>query len=177
MTSTTYQSLSEKWKLQENRFKEWRLALVSEAHKLRDELATAMGSPEHWLSHDSRQKRRYVELVDLSTPEKSAPSLIFHGVTNDKGELVFGISLTFDNGANTYPKSSYHLAIVVRYKAGASEFCRWDTDSNEPAVGAVWKPDKDAMVAELIKIIDSYFSFDPFNGIPQRLGIGFISSQ
>lgn len=172
MSATTYQALSDKWKAQEKQFEEWRVGLVREAHGLRNDVAAALGAPEKWLSPRTREERRYVEIIDLSTDDKGPASAFSRDAITDDGELVFGISFTFDQALNSYPKSLRHIAMATRYKNGIPEFCFWDTRENRS--GTAWQRDKAVVVAEMLANLEKHLSFDPFQGIPGKTGMGFI---
>lgn len=177
MTAISYQTLSDKWKAQLKQFDDWRIALAREAYGLRNDIAAALGAPEKWVSHKTSEERRYVEVIDLSTKDKEPAGTFSHNAIKDDGELIFGISFTFDHALNSYPKSLYHIAMAVRYRDTVPEFCHWDTRENCPISGMVWQRDKAMVVSEILSMLETYLSYDPFQGIPSKARIGFIQEQ
>lgn len=177
MPAITYQELSDLWKAQRKQLDDWRVALAREAHGLRNDVATALGGPDKWVSHNTREERRYVEVIELSNEEKRPAGAFSGDAITDDGELVFGMSFTFDHAPNSYPKSLYYIAMAVRYRAAVPEFCQWDTRENSPTSGTVWKREKAVVVTELLANFERNFSFDPFQGIPGRSRIGFVQEN
>jgi hypothetical protein len=174
MMAPTYQSLTEKWKKQADQFFDWRKQLAQEAHGLRNDVASVLGGPEKWTTFHDHEERRYVEIIDLSVAERPPAGFVFKDAISDKGELIFGISFTFDRASNSYPKSQYYIALAVRFRDSVPEFCQWDSKANQPMAGSSWERDKQKLIERLLAVLERHISFDPFQGIPERSGIGFI---
>lgn len=175
MADNTYESLAEMWKGQRERFDEWRHSLTREAHALRNAVASKLGGPERWESHDGKEQRRYVEIIDLSVATKPVGAAFAQDAITDEGELYFGIQVTFDHGVNTYPKTLYHIPAAIRFHSGQAQFSFWDTQSHH-AEGSSWLSDRDAIASQVVERLVRHLSFDPFAGASQRPSIGFVKS-
>lgn len=176
MTNNTYEYLSGLWKHQGERFDEWRIALVREAHALRNLVASKIGGPERWESHDRREQRRYVEVIDLSVAEKPVAAAFSKNAITDDGELYFGLSFTFDRGVNAYPKTLYHIAIAVRFNNNQPQFSFWDTQLKCSEPQGSWLSDKEALTEQIVERLTRYLSFDPFSGVERLSSIGFVQT-
>jgi len=176
MPNTSYTSLVELWKQQEERFIQWRVSLKREAEAIRNTVALKIGNSDSWESHDGKERRRYVEILDLSAPENPAVGPLTSEAISDGGELYFGLSFTLDHGAKTYPKSQYHVAIAVRFANSQPQYAFWDTKMSKIEKDDMWLSDKEKFADEIIRRLENYFSFDPFVGSMQRASIGFVRS-
>ena len=111
----THTKLTDLWKKQRDQFQLWHNALVRLAGKLRNEVQSQLSpNPDTWAEHDTGRVHRYVEVRDISpTPQPFGQGLSQASIT-ENGELMFGLVITFDHGANTYPKEMFHVPVAVR---------------------------------------------------------------
>jgi len=174
MPNTTYEDLAKLWKNQEECFSKWRMALTREVHQLRNEVVSKISSPDSWETHEEKETRHYIEILDLKNPDKPVPTKYISDTTTDNGELYFGLGFTFDNGVNTYPKASYHVALAIRFINNKPEFSFWDVQMKEIKGGSNWISDRQIFIDKVIQLMKNSFSFDPFDGPDRRLAIGFV---
>ncbi len=175
MKEMNLKELTELWKARQDLFSKWQKALIQKANALRDIVAKLLDVPDdYWESQDAREQRRYVEIIDISEPEKPVARSFSPSAITDKGELVFGLSFTFDNGRNTYPKCLHHVAIGIRFFQKKPQFCFWDTKTRQPMVDSPWQSDIDNFGNEILQMIERHFRFDPFDDFQNKPPIGFV---
>jgi hypothetical protein len=173
---TTYRDLTKLWKNNKELFEQWDRALFREAYELRNLMEKLLEAPkETWALHDKPGQARYVEVIDLALDRKPLSGRFSKSAYTDDGELYFGLSFTFDNGIETYPKSIYHVAVAIRFFRKQLELCLWDTETMQPK--SKWFSNRDEFGTEIIETITRYFKMDPFEGIQGKSTIGFIKSE
>ena len=176
MAEITYQALVDKLQAQSKKFDEWRPALINEAYVIRSDIVSILGCPEEWVTHDKAERRKYVDVINLSNSNGGFAGILSYNSITDQGELVFGISFTLDLGPKIHPKWISYIPVAVRYKDYIPEYCQWDTHSEAPRTGSSWQRSKKLFIEEILNALNRYLSMDPFQGIPVKSTIGFINA-
>lgn len=169
-----YEELNIAWRTQREQYQLWEIRLLHHARDLRDHFEEKLNLPHtSWIAYDTKEEHSYVDLVDISDGGNPRRKSLNNESITKEGTLVFGISITFDYGPETYPKRNIFIPIAVRYKNMKPEYAIHSFEGNQPA--EPWVQDKDALYSTATKMLHEYLSHDPHNGFgkPER-AIGFI---
>lgn len=165
-----FQELNAQWKAQQEKFQEWRIALLRAAFAVSKEAEAILNPPSGWTHHETKQEHKYVEIMSGVNNEMS-PLAFGNMEITDNGEGLFCLCITFDHGVNTYPKRRHHAVAAVRFQKGQPEYCRWDSRENQP--GSEWQSDAKSFAEQLVQLFADSFSLDPFEGCT-RPKVGFF---
>lgn len=168
-----YTELVELWKKQREQYQLWEVRLTFSTEKLRKEMETALNiSVNEWINHETKQKNRYVELVDFYGKEKAERKPPKADSIAPNGELVFGVSVTFDHGLNSYPKANLYIPVAMRFNQSKIEYARFDMEND--CAKQEWTTDGREFCKRLIKQYADYFEHDPHSGFGRKTQIGFV---
>lgn len=168
-----YNELVELWKKQREQYQLWEVRLTFGSQKLRDQMEAALNlSVKKWLNYDTKEEHRYVELVDFYRKPKAERNPPKADSITPKGELVFGMSVTFDHGPNSYPKSNMYIPIAMRFNQNKIEYARFNTEND--CAEQEWTTDGEEFCSKMIKQYADDFNHDPHAGFERKTQIGFM---
>lgn len=163
------------WANQEERFAEWRDALCKQCVLLRDAFVARVEPPDElWVNPVSRESHSYVDLLYLHPETKRMKGHIPKEAITEKGELMFGLAITFDRDRNSFPKETCYLQLAVRFNAGQAQFSFFRTESDGAETPPGWVSDVPKFVELMLERLQGYVEFDPFAGARNKAGIGFL---
>lgn len=163
------------WTKQEDRFAEWRNALRKQCVLLRDAFVARVEPPDApWVDPVSGEKHSYVDLLYLHPEKKRMKGHIPEEALTEKGELMFGLAITFDRGRDRFPKETGYLQLAVRFNAGQAQFSFFKTESDGAETPPGWVSDIPRIVELMLEHLQSYVEYDPFVGARDKTGIGFL---
>lgn len=170
-----YTDLNELWDTQQIRWREWHQALRAQALRLRQEVETGISAPlQPWSEPRSTEQRRYVEVIDLSDERTRLRGSLPDNAITDDGELIFGLSITFEKAPNTFPKQIVHVPIAVRFSESQPQFGFYDTQCKTLESHTTWETDLTVFVEALLRRVEDYLRVDPFAGPRKKSAIGFL---
>lgn len=168
-----YNDLVELWKKQREQYQLWNVRLMQSAEILRNEMEKTLNLPvSEWTEHETNRKRRYVELVDFYMKKKPVRTSPSDDSITSEGELVFGVSVTFDHGANSYPKESLYVPVAIKFNQNRIEYAFYNSEMN--TADHEWTADIAEFCSKSIKRYADYLGHDPHSGFGKRTQMGFI---
>jgi len=103
------------WAKQEDRFTEWRDALRKQCVLLRDALIARLEPPTApWVNPNSGEEHSYVDLLYLHPETKRMKGHIPAEALTEKGELMFGLAVTFERGRKAMSNMTRLREPVIR---------------------------------------------------------------
>ena len=169
-----YAELTELWKKQREKYKNWQIGLMQNAEKLRIKMEEYLQPPaEKWKEDDKPITHNYIALVDLSKEDRPISGNISRESITNEGELLFGLGITFDHGVNTYPKQLLHIPVAIRFFENNPEYSFFDTETGGIEKPIHWEKNIDQFCETMVSRIVAYLNFDPFNGPKGKSSIGF----
>jgi hypothetical protein len=163
------------WTKQEDRFAEWRDALNKQCVLLRDAFVARVEPPaEPWVDPVSDENHTYVDLLYLHPKTKRMKGNIPKEALTEKGELMFGLAITFDRDRGSFPKETAYFQIAVRFNAGQAQFSFFKTESDGAETPPGWVSEIPKFVELMLERLRGYLDFDPFAGARDKTGIGFL---
>ena len=163
------------WTKQEDRFAEWRDALCKQCKLLRDAFVARVETPaQPWVNSVSGETHPYVDLLYLHPETKRMKGHIPKEALTEKGELMFGLTITFDRDRDSFPKETAYFQLAVRFNAGRAQFSFFKTESDGAATPPGWVSEIPQFVDLMLERLREYVDFDPFAGARDKMGIGFL---
>lgn len=160
---------------QEVRFAEWREALREQCVLLRDAFVARVEPPaDPWVNPLSGEEHSYADLLYLHPETKYMKGHIPEEALTDKGELMFGLAITFDRGRDKFPKETAYLQLAVRFNAGQAQFSFFKSESEGAETPPGWVADIPRIVDLMLERLQNYVEYDPFVGARNKAGIGFL---
>ena len=143
--------------------------------RLRDAFVAAVEAPaEPWVKPGSDERQPYVELLYLHPEPVRMRGHFPDGAITDKGELMFGLAITFDRGRDSFPKENPYLRHAVRVRMGQPQYAFYNLTSEEVETPPGWVSEMSKFVELMLERLENYVNFDPFTGARDRAGIGFL---
>jgi len=163
------------WTKQEDRFAEWRDALYKRCILLREAFVSRVEPPaEPWVDPVSGERHSYVDLLYLHPETKRMKGRIPDEALTGKGELMFGLAITFDRERHRFPNETVYLQLAVRFNAGQAQFGFFNTESDGAEAHPGWVSEIPKFVDLMLERLRGYVDFDPFAGARDKTGIGFL---
>jgi len=169
-----YRELNDLWKTFEERNRQWVHSLVTQAFSLQKTVFDRLEPhSEFWEDSQSKEKFRYVDLLDISGKSKPFNPGVAHESITEAGELFFGVSVTFEQGEKVWPKRKLNVPVAVRFKEGKAEFVFFDEQEKTVESNSRWISDIEQFAQDLIDKTENYLNYDPYQGPQKRSAIGF----
>jgi hypothetical protein len=170
-----YAELIVMWKQQIATFDRWKEDLFKNAEALRNRLEQALElSSKTWQDQEKKTENRYVEIFDITKEETQRDGNLSGEALTKHYELLFGISLTLDDGSKDNPKVFYQLPLATRYRDSVAEYALFDPQKTEVPE---WESDMDHFMEIIFTQIRDYFNFDPYLGPRDDLEVGFLKKH
>lgn len=169
-----YTDLAELWKSRRLQYQEWQLCLLHSPKALCSALEAKLAPPaKTWKELDANTTHPYVEIVDFYGLDKAERKPLGEDAITPEGFLIFGISVTFDHGVQSYPKQAIYVPAASKLTQNGVEFALFDTHTGAPEVGS-WTKDAETFCQKLIGCYKEYLSHDPHSGFSKKTKIGFV---
>lgn len=170
-----YSDFCQLWTKQEDRFAEWRGALRKQCILLRDAFVARVETPdEPWVNPVSGEAHSYVDLLYIHPEPKRMKGHIPKEALTDKGELMFGLAITFERNRDSFLKETVYLQLAVRFNTGQAQFSFFNTESDGAETPPGWVSEIPKFVELMVERLRGYVDFDPFAGTRDKTGIGFL---
>lgn len=168
-----YNELVELWKKQREQYQLWEVRLTSSTEELRKKMEDALKIPvNEWVNQETKERNQYVGLVDFYRKEKAERKPPKSDSITSNGELVFGVSVTFEHSPNSYPKVNLYIPTAMRFSKSKIEYARFNTEND--CAEQEWTTDSEEFCKRLIKQYADYFDHDPHSGFGRKTQIGFV---
>ena len=167
-----YEELNALHIARERKKNDWLDLLYASAFSLRYTIHEKLGAPEAW--NNKGTETAYIRVMKVGrdlAPTPMQPSLM---LANMDGVFVFGISITFEPGANSFPKNNQFTAVGVKMTSGAPTYCMWDLENDAPWPKGQWATTADEAADMVIKYFsEALTSFDPETSFTSQQKLGF----
>jgi len=165
---------------QNQRYKEWKEALVLAASDLRtmvdklleppvisDDKAEAAGEGEEVRSG------RYVEIVNIAGDDQVQSDKPVGPQITEEGTLIFGISVGFSRLENGAVGDYYFVPVAIRF---IKEKLYYQIHITEEIEADQWTDDLEVFCSLIFEEFAAGFRFDPFEGPKKKRQIGFLKN-
>lgn len=180
METTKFEQLREKWIAQREKFQEWELGLIQHANHLKNELELALGvKGETWQDIESRNLTPYILFSNIDNKDTYMNMNIPHhsDCILPTGELVVGIQVTMDHSAKIFPKRKYNIPVAIKFINQEVEYSFWEIKGDQEVGNPTkWNKDLSEFIDQILKRLESSFTFDPKDGVMEKSSIGFIQN-
>ena len=171
-----YEELSALWKKQDDLYSQWRQKLFASASLLRNDIEECLNlESQAWQNPETNQEIPYITIINFY-PERDAIEKRLNGESiTENGELIFGIGITFERKANSFPKESIYIPVASRFNNNEIQYSYFDLEKECPA--QEWTTDIRAFSERQLRKLGEYLSHDPHNGFENKITMGFIGNS
>lgn len=171
-----YEELSGLWKKQEDLYSEWRRKLFVSAATLKNILEERLELKQSfWVNPQNDRKTPYITVVNFYPEKENFGKILDEESISPKGELIFGIGLTFDHDINSLPKEIIYIPVASRFYKNEIQYTYFDLEIEIPL--QEWTSDVIAFCEKQIQKLGEYLGYDPHSGFENKITMGFLSES
>lgn len=168
-----YDDLSGLWKKQEDLYGEWRRKLFASVTALKNGIEENLELKQSfWINPQTKRETPYITIINFYPERESLGKRLDEESISPKGELIFGIGLTFDHDINSFPKETIYIPVASRFCNNEIQYSYYDFEKEMPL--QEWTSDISAFCQKQIQKLGEYLSHDPHSGFENKITMGFL---
>jgi hypothetical protein len=172
--ATGYEEISAAFAVSRQADERWANEIRSRAISLQTAVRERYGSPQgQWHHPNGTAGGYYVHLFALGKGPRTFSTPLPDECFAPGYKLKFGLAVTVDAGAQSFPKRIFWQAVAAQFQGGVCKFRSLDENGDETAERE-WFDSVDAYAEYFLGKLVAHLSFDPFQGPKPSFSMGFV---